>query len=88
VLQLYVYRKDGQREETFPRREWGRIKYPHTVRVDAAGRVWAAGLQVWPWEDGVHGPVEKVLNETMTPPVSVWAWAGAGTLGRWGGEGS
>ena len=46
VLQLYIYKRDGNREETFPRREWARVKYPHTVRVDAAGRIWAAGLQV------------------------------------------
>lgn len=67
ALQLYIYRKDGQREETFPRREWSRIRYPHTVRVDAAGRVWAAGLHTWAWEDGVYGPVPKSLNSSQTP---------------------
>lgn len=66
---MYIYRKDGQREETFPRREWNRVKFPHTVRVDVAGRVWAAGLMMWPWDDGVYGPVLKALNESMTPPV-------------------
>lgn len=64
VLLMYIFRKDGQREETFPRRMWNRVKMPHTVRVDGAGRVWAAGLTTWAWDDGVHGPTPKQLNET------------------------
>lgn len=67
TLQLYIYRRDGQREETFPRREWSRIRYVHTVRVDAAGRMWAAGLTTWAWEDGVYGPVPKALDAASTP---------------------
>jgi hypothetical protein len=68
---MYIYKKDGSREETFPRREWDAVKYPHTIRVDGAGRVWAAGLMTWAWDDGVHGPILKELNETFTPPVRI-----------------
>lgn len=81
---MYIYRKDGQREETFPRREWNRVKFPHTVRVDVAGRVWAAGLMMWPWDDGVYGPVLKALNESMTPPVRARACHAQGEGGGGG----
>ena len=40
ILQLYIYKMDGQRVETFPRREWANITYPHSVHVDKVGELW------------------------------------------------
>lgn len=71
MLQLYIYGRDGAREEVFPRRQWTDLRYVHSIALEeSATRIYAAGLAVWPWEDGVFGPVLKSLNTVTSASFS------------------
>jgi hypothetical protein len=58
VIAVWAYEPDGSRWEVFPRRQFAKdgVRFPHTLHLDAAGRVFAAGIAgKWPWFDGTYG---------------------------------
>jgi hypothetical protein len=59
IAALWAYAPNGDRWETFPRRSFDRVRFPHTVRFDAHGRLYAAGITKWLWDDGTYGQVFK-----------------------------
>ena len=52
---LWAYRADGSLWERFARRQLARVALPHSVHLDALGRVALAGLTEWPYVDGAYG---------------------------------
>lgn len=56
IVGMWVYKRDGSRWEVFPRRQFVNVRFPHTVSIDNAGRIYMAGLVgKWPYIDGTYG---------------------------------
>jgi hypothetical protein len=91
IIALWAYDAAGARWEVFARRQFERVRFPHSVHLDREGRVFVAGVAgKWPWVDGQYGPELKpgVGAADALVRIDVYSLASAGDLAGAGAAGA
>ena len=90
IIVLWAYDRGGSRFEVFARRQFSEVRFPHSVHLDAEGRVFVAGIAgKWPWVDGQYGQELKpeIAPGQLLARLDVYALASSADLAGAGAAG-